>query len=53
VGLRRSASGEPDIAHSRHPHRHAGLTFTGIIIALAVHAATFALAAHDAAAKVR
>jgi hypothetical protein len=24
VGLRRSASGEPDIAHSRHPHRHAG-----------------------------
>jgi len=30
-----------------------GLTFTGIIIAVAVHDATFALAAHDAAAKVR
>ena len=30
-----------------------GLTFTGIIIAIAVHAATFALAAHDAAAEVR
>jgi voltage-gated potassium channel len=29
-----------------------GLTFTGIIIALAVHAATFALAAHDAAARL-
>ena len=29
-----------------------GLTFTGILIALAVHAATFALAAHDAAARV-
>jgi hypothetical protein len=29
-----------------------GLTFTGIIIAVAVHAATFALAAHDAAARV-
>lgn len=29
-----------------------GLMFTGIIIAVAVHAATFALAAHDAAAKV-
>jgi hypothetical protein len=26
-----------------------GLTFTGIIITVAVHAATFALAAHDAA----
>ena len=23
-GLRRSASGEPDIAHNRHPHRHYG-----------------------------
>lgn len=30
-----------------------GLTFTGIIIAVAVHAATFSLAVHDAAAKVR
>lgn len=30
-----------------------GLTFTGILIAVAVHAATLALAAHDAAAKVR
>jgi voltage-gated potassium channel len=30
-----------------------GLTFTGIIIAAAVHAATFALAAHDAAGKLR
>ena len=30
-----------------------GLTFTGIIIAIAVHAATFALTAHDATAKVR
>jgi hypothetical protein len=30
-----------------------GLTFSGIIIAAAVDAATFALAAHDAAAKVR
>ena len=29
-----------------------GLTFTGIIIAVAVHAATSALAAHDAAARV-
>jgi hypothetical protein len=29
-----------------------GLTFTGILIPLAVHAATFALAAHDAAARV-
>ena len=29
-----------------------GLTFTGILIALAVHAATFALAAHDAVPKV-
>jgi ion channel len=29
-----------------------GLTFTGIIIAVAVHAATFALAAHDAVPKV-
>ena len=29
-----------------------GLTFTGIIIAVALHAATFALAAHDAAARV-
>ena len=27
-----------------------GLTFTGILVAVAVHAATFALAAHDAAA---
>jgi len=26
-----------------------GLTFTGIVIAIAVHAATFALSAHDAA----
>jgi uncharacterized membrane protein len=30
-----------------------GLIFTGIIIAVAVHAATFALAAHDAVTKVR
>ena len=30
-----------------------GLIFTGIIIAVAVHAATFALAVHDAAARVR
>ncbi len=30
-----------------------GLTMTGILIAVAVHAATFALAAHDAAVKVR
>jgi len=30
-----------------------GLTMTGILIAVAVHAATLALAAHDAAAKVR
>lgn len=30
-----------------------GLTFTGIMIALAVHAGTLALAAHDAAARVR
>jgi len=29
-----------------------GLSFTGIIVAVAVHAATFALAAHDAAARV-
>ena len=29
-----------------------GLAFTGIIIALVVHAATVALAAHDAAARV-
>ena len=30
-----------------------GLTFTGIIIAIAVHAGTVALAAHDAASKLR
>jgi voltage-gated potassium channel len=30
-----------------------GLTLTGILIAVGVHAATLALAAHDAAAKVR
>jgi len=30
-----------------------GLTFTGILVAVAVHAATVALAAHDAAMKVR
>ena len=30
-----------------------GLTMTGILIAVAVHAGTFALAAHDAAAKAR
>jgi hypothetical protein len=30
-----------------------GLTFTGILVAVAVHAATLALAAHDAAIKVR
>ncbi len=30
-----------------------GLTFTGFLIALAVHAATFALAAHDAAINVK
>ncbi len=30
-----------------------GLTLTGILIALAVHAATIALAAHDAAMKPR
>lgn len=30
-----------------------GLTFTGILIAVAVHAATIALAAHDAAIKPR
>lgn len=30
-----------------------GLTLTGILIAVAVHAATLALAAHDAAAKIR
>ena len=30
-----------------------GLTLTGILIAVAVHAATLALAAHDAAAKMR
>jgi hypothetical protein len=29
-----------------------GLTFTGLLITLGVHAATFALAAHDAAARV-
>ena len=29
-----------------------GLTFTGILIALAMHAASFALAAHDGAARV-
>ena len=30
-----------------------GLALTGILIAVAVHAATFALTAHDAAMKVR
>jgi len=30
-----------------------GLTMTGVLIAVAVHAATLALAAHDAAANVR
>ena len=30
-----------------------GLTFTGILVAVAVHAATIALAAHDAATKAR
>ena len=30
-----------------------GLTMTGILIAVAVHAATFALAAHDAAGNAR
>ena len=30
-----------------------GLTFTGILIAIAVHAGTFALAAHDAAAQLK
>ena len=30
-----------------------GLTMTGILIAVAVHAATFALAAHDAAVNAR
>jgi len=30
-----------------------GLTLTGILIAVAVHASTLALAAHDAAAKMR
>ena len=30
-----------------------GLTLTGILIAVGVHAASFALTAHDAAAKVR
>ncbi len=30
-----------------------GLTFTGILIAIAVHAGTVALAAHDAAAQVK
>ena len=30
-----------------------GLTFTGILVALAVHGATIALAAHDAAMKPR
>jgi len=29
----------------------AGLTLTGILVAVAVHAATIALAAHDAAMK--
>jgi voltage-gated potassium channel len=30
-----------------------GLTFTGILIAISVHAGTVALAAHDAAAKLK
>jgi voltage-gated potassium channel len=30
-----------------------GLTLTGIVVAVAVHAATFALAAHDAAVKTQ
>ena len=30
-----------------------GLTFTGILVAVAVHSATIALAAHDAAIKAR
>lgn len=30
-----------------------GLTFSGILVAVAVHAATVALAAHDAATKTR
>jgi Ion channel len=30
-----------------------GLTFTGIVIAIAVHAGTVALAAHDAAARLK
>jgi Ion channel len=30
-----------------------GLTFTGILIAVGVHAATLALAAHDAIEKLR
>jgi voltage-gated potassium channel len=30
-----------------------GLTFTGILIAIAVHAGTVALAAHDAAANLK
>jgi voltage-gated potassium channel len=30
-----------------------GLTFTGILVAVAVHSATIALAAHDAAMKTR
>lgn len=30
-----------------------GLTFTGILVSVAVHAATIALAAHDAAVKSR
>ena len=30
-----------------------GLTFTGILIAVAIHAATLALAAHDAAIKAQ
>jgi hypothetical protein len=30
-----------------------GLTLTGILIAVAVHAGTFALAVHDAVAKVK
>jgi len=30
-----------------------GLTLTGILIAIAVHAGTFALQAHDAAASIK
>jgi voltage-gated potassium channel len=30
-----------------------GLTFTGIVIAIAVHAATIALTAHDAAMRAK